>query len=158
VLAGDELRRAYVAHWAALVRLCGLLTGDDTTAEDIVQDVFIRARDRIGDLPEQDVYRYLRRGTINAWRNVLRHQRVERAAGTQVEDVRGPDPAIDVTEHDAMWRRIVMLPPKQRAVIVLRFYEDLPDREIAHLLGCTQVTVRSQVKRGLAKLREAIET
>jgi len=67
------------------------------------------------------------------------------------------DPTSNVGEHEAMWAGIGELPPRQRAVIVLRYYEDLPDREIARLLGCTQATVRSQAKRGLAKLREAIE-
>jgi RNA polymerase sigma-70 factor (sigma-E family) len=157
VVAGDELRRAYVAHWAALVRLCTLLIGDKATAEDVVQDVFIRARDRIGSLSEEDVYPYLRRGTINGWRNVLRHRRGERSAVAKLTDVGGRDPLTDVDERGAMWEQIVRLPPKQRAVVVLRFYEDLPDRTIAQLLGCTQITVRSQAKRALAKLREAIE-
>ncbi len=157
VVAGDELRRAYVAHWATLVRLCMLLTGDEATAEDIVQEVFTRARARIGELPVKEVYPYLRQSTVNGWRNVLRHQRGERRAATKLGCVEAHDPAGDVGERDAMWGNILRLPPRQRAVVVLRFYEDLPDRAIAQLLGCTQVTVRSQAKRGLAKLREAIE-
>jgi len=156
-VAGDRLRRAYQEHWVPLVRLCTLLTGDQATGEDIVQDVFIRARDRLGELPETLVYLYLRRATINGWRNVLRHERRERSAIVRLDDVGVHDPTSNVGEHEEMWAGTEELQPRQRAVIVLRSYEDLPDREIARLLGCTQATVRSQAKRGLAKLREAIE-
>jgi RNA polymerase sigma-70 factor (sigma-E family) len=157
VVTADGLRRAYQEHWERLVRLCTLLTGDEATGEDIVQDVFIRARERLGQLPDEQVYLYLRRATINGWLNVLRRQRRERSAVVRLGDVESEDPTTAVAEHDAMWSRIGELPPRQRAAIVLRFYEDLPDRQIAQLLGCSRVTVRSQIKRGLAKLREAIE-
>jgi RNA polymerase sigma factor (sigma-70 family) len=93
---------------------------------------------------------------MNEWKNRLRSQDAERRARLRT----GPTADIEAgyaDERDLIWRHIMTLPERQRAVLVLRYYEDLPDREIARHLGCAQVTVRSQAKRALTKLREVIE-
>jgi RNA polymerase sigma factor (sigma-70 family) len=69
-----------------------------------------------------------------------------------------PDPAARYAARDEMWRLLATLPPKQRAVLVLRFYEDLPDDQIAAVLGCRSTTVRVHASRGLARLRERFQS
>ena len=156
VMAGDALRRAYVEHRLALVRLATLLLRDQSAAEDLVQDVFIRSRERLEGLDDARAYAYLRRSVVNAWKNHRRHLGVEERALDQLPIGASSDAVETVNEREVLWRAIERLPDRQRAVLVLRFYEDLPDGEIAHLLGCAQVTVRSQAKRALDKLREVV--
>lgn len=139
-----------------LLQLCSLLATDPAEAEDIVQDVFVRTGDRIATLSPSEVLPYLRRSAINAWKNELRHRSVERAAAPKLVAGQAMTDAASIDERDAMWTEIVRLPPRQRACVVLRFYEDLPDPEIAELLGCRVGTVRSQVTRALAKLRKVV--
>jgi RNA polymerase sigma-70 factor (sigma-E family) len=148
-----------------LVRLSRLLVRDRHLAEDLVQDVLGRAFthwDRIVRNGDPEVY--LRRMLINAntswWR---RRSSSEVVAGDVAGDVAsagvgavpGPrDLGEDVVERDAAWRLLARLPAKQRAAVVLRYYEDLDTETIAQILDCSAVTVRTQIKRALATLRE----
>jgi RNA polymerase sigma factor (sigma-70 family) len=132
-------------------------SGDVATAEDIVQDVFVRARGRLAGMTEPGAYAYLRRATINGWKNHLRHRAAEERAVAGLAAVVTEAAAVGVEEREAMWAEIARLPARQRAVLVLRYYEDLPDDEIARLLGCRRGTVRSQAKRALDRLRERVE-
>jgi RNA polymerase sigma-70 factor (sigma-E family) len=149
---GDDLHRAYDAHHLALLRLAVLLTGADAIAEDLVHDVFVRSRDRLGRLPHDEARAYLRRALVNAWRNEIRHRGVERRYGASLRPRAVDDPSDAIASRDELWNAIERLPERQRAIVVLRYYEDLPDAEIARLLGCARVTVRTQAKRALAKL------
>lgn len=149
------LRRAYEAHRLRLVRLGTLLVGDQVRAEDLVHDVFLRGRKRLGELEESAVYPYLRRALANAWRNQLRHREVEARILPRLRV--GDSDHVEVADRLDLWRAILDLPDRQRAVLVLRYYEDLTDEEIARILGCARVTVRSQAKRALDKLREVVE-
>ena len=154
-LARAALRRAYELHRIPLLRLSTLLVRDPETAEDIVQDVFVRAAPRLSSLGDEEVGPYLRRSVVNAWKNGLRHHIVEISAAPKLmQGELSADPALE--ERDAMWREISKLPARQRACLVLRYYEDLPDGEIASLLGCRIGTVKSQSSRALAKLRKAV--
>jgi RNA polymerase sigma factor (sigma-70 family) len=153
----EGLRRAYERHWEALVRLTTLIAGDVAKAEDIVQEVFIRSRDRLDGLPDDEVFAYLRRGTINAWKNTLRHASIERRVLPGLHERATADPSDAVVERDRVWRAIDGLRPRYRAVLVLRYYEELPDPEIARLLGCTRSTVRTRAKRALAAIRTELE-
>lgn len=138
----------YQARYAGLVRLAYLLTGSPTVAEELVQDAFIsvhRSWDRV-----REPAAYLRTAVVNAVRSWGRR--------AQLENVRRPPhqpPAFQ--EPDELWDALGTLSPRQRAAIVLRFYEDLPDHEIATLLQCRPATVRTAVHRGLAALRKEIE-
>jgi RNA polymerase sigma factor (sigma-70 family) len=156
-LARDALRRAYETHRLPLLRLSTLLTGSPELAEDLVQDVFLRVATKIGALGPDEVRRYLRRSLLNAWSNELRHRQVESRAASKIGlDDRAPDSLPE--EHGAMWPQILALPPRQRACVVLRYYEELSDREIASVLGCRVTTVRSQTSRAIRKLKEATAT
>jgi RNA polymerase sigma-70 factor (sigma-E family) len=138
----------YRERYAPMVRLAYLLTGSEAIAEELVQDAFVavhRSWDRA-----QNPSAYLRTAVVNACRSWGRRR--------SLEQLRQPRPAEPTTlVADEMWDVLQTLPPRQRAAIVLRFYEDLPDAEIATLLGCRVATVRTAVFRGLEKLRTEVE-
>jgi RNA polymerase sigma-70 factor (sigma-E family) len=146
---------------AALLRYATVVTCDPHLAEDITQEVLVRARarwGRIGDLEAPE--RYVKRMVLNeflSWRR-RRAARVVPLARERLEPLAEStlDPAAAWDERDAVLRVVAGLPPRQRAAIVLRFYEDLPDAEIADLIGCRTVTVRSLISRGLATLRTSL--
>jgi RNA polymerase sigma-70 factor (sigma-E family) len=147
----DVLRLAFERHRVALFRLAGLLSGDPGDAEDIVQDAFLRAGPKLPGLPEDQQLPYLRTVCLNVWRSRNRRLAVTRRHASR----RAPDMVMDpsLEERDEMWQAILRLPARQRACLVLRFYEDLPERQTAEVLGCSVGTVKSQTSRGLAKLR-----
>jgi RNA polymerase sigma-70 factor (sigma-E family) len=141
-----------------LLRFAGVLAGDRGTAEDVVQEVLARACrrwDAITALDAPDAY--VRRMVVNeylSWRR--KWSRLIPTEGLLDEhdaDRDGVDFADAHAEREALARRLDALPPKQRAALVLRFYEDLPDREIGEALGCPVGTVRSHISRALAALR-----
>jgi RNA polymerase sigma-70 factor (sigma-E family) len=143
----------------ALVRLARLIAGDRHRGEDLVQEVLTRAYPRwnrilAGGQPEV----YLRRMLVNAhlsWRR--RRSSTETADGqARIERADRADFSAEAADRDAVWRLIAELPPRQRATIVLRFYEDLDDFAIAEILGCSPVTVRTHAMRALAALRQRI--
>jgi RNA polymerase sigma factor (sigma-70 family) len=153
----DALGRAYADHRLSLVRLATLLLRDEGIAEDLVHDVFVRSQGRLDSLDDAEAYAYLRRSVVNAWKNHRRHLAVELASRLRLVAERNIDPMAIVDERQRLWHAIERLPDRQRSVLVLRYYEDLPDAEIAGLLGCRQVTVRTQAKRALDKLREVVD-
>ncbi|WDZ84995.1 SigE family RNA polymerase sigma factor [Micromonospora cathayae] len=139
----------------ALVRLARLLTGDEHRAEDLTQDVLSRAYlrwRRIARTDRPDVY--VRRMLVNAntswWRR--RSSRELAVAGFADRPYPG-DLGTETAERDEMWRLVQALPDRQRAVLVLRYYEDLDDATIAQILDCSPVTVRTHAMRALTHLR-----
>jgi RNA polymerase sigma-70 factor (sigma-E family) len=139
----------YRAQHEAMLRLAYLLTQSRAAAEDVVQDSFLRIQPRWGSLDSPTAY--LRRTVTNACYSWHRRRRRE-AALTVVP----PDPA--EPEHDEMWDALAKLPPRRRAALVLRYYQDLSEAEIADTLGCRPGTVKSLTHRGLAQLRSVIES
>jgi RNA polymerase sigma-70 factor (sigma-E family) len=140
-----------------LYRYGYLLTGNHYDAEDLVQDALIRLRahwSRVArkDDPTAYVRTIMTRLHISKWRR--RRRELLTAA---VPEKAVADPGLDrvdaADDEDRVWTALVALPPKQRAVIVLRFYESLTDEEIAATLGVSRSTVRSQASRALQKLR-----
>jgi RNA polymerase sigma-70 factor (sigma-E family) len=141
------------------VRLAYLLTGDQTLAEDLVQDAFVRLAGRLLQLRDpQSVDAYIRRTVVNLAKNHHRHRSVERAYLARARNAaHEAQPPSDAAAEHAMRHALLGLPARQRTAIVLRFYEDLPEHEIADLLGCRPATVRSLVHRGVAALRQMPE-
>jgi RNA polymerase sigma-70 factor (sigma-E family) len=139
----------------ALVRFATVLTGDRGLAEDVVQEVMIRAYGRWRRIVELDQPEaYLRRMVTNEylswrrrWARVTPHP--DLAGATQPV----ADHAEEHAERDAILLELARLPRRQRAVLVLRYYERLTDVEIAEVLGCPAGTVRSLASRALAALR-----
>ncbi|ONI67383.1 RNA polymerase subunit sigma-24 [Kribbella sp. ALI-6-A] len=138
-----------------LLRIGLMLSGNAHTAEDLVQSVLARAHrrwGRIGGLEHPDAY--LRTMLVNeflSWRRRLKNRELPLAELDETPTTE--DVSSRQAERDTAWRLLATLPRRQRAVLVLRYYEDLPDDEIATVLGCTASTVRSNAARGLAALR-----
>ena len=152
---GEDFSAFVMSRWPGLVRLAFGLTGDRWAAEDIAQATLARAfvawrRVRRADDPDA----YLRRILVNTSNRRFRRRRVAEQPGDPPETaVEGP--ADLVGERTALLAALRQLPPRQRAVVVLRYWEDLTDTQIGAALGCSPGTVRSQLSRALAKLRES---
>jgi RNA polymerase sigma-70 factor (sigma-E family) len=147
-MAFDELYRS--AH-RPMVRLAWLLVGSRAVAEEVVHDSFLVVHERWSSIDEPAAY--LRRVVANdaiSWRR--RHQR----EGELLSLVGEPPPTGDVAV-DHMWDAVERLRPERRAVVVLRYWADLPHAEIAALLGCPVATVRSRLHRALSDLRREVE-
>jgi RNA polymerase sigma-70 factor (sigma-E family) len=151
---GEDFSAFVVSRWPGLVRLAFGLTGDRWAAEDIAQATLARAYvawRRVSQADDPDAY--MRRILVNTSNRRFRRHRVAEQPGDPPETaVEGP--ADLVGERAALLTALRQLPPRQRAVVVLRYWEDLTDAQIAAALGCSPGTVRSQLSRALAKLRE----
>jgi RNA polymerase sigma-70 factor (sigma-E family) len=150
---GEDFSAFATSRWPGLVRLAFGLTGDRWMAEDIAQTALAKAYvawRRVSRADDPDAY--LRRILVNASNRRFRRHRVTEQPGDPPETaVDGP--ADLVSERAALLAALRQLPPRQRAVVVLRYWEDLTDAQIAAALGCSPGTVRSQLARALAKLR-----
>jgi RNA polymerase sigma-70 factor (sigma-E family) len=142
------------ARGAAMLRFAYLVTRDHGRAEEAVQDALVAAFPRwrrirrTGD-PDAYVRRCIINADISRWRRFLRGERpIAEPPDTPTED-----PAAEHAEKAAVWALCAELPRKQRAAVVLRYYEGMSDAEIAEILDCTAGTVRSQIHRALAALR-----
>jgi RNA polymerase sigma-70 factor (sigma-E family) len=155
--AADEMVTVlYHAHYAMLVRTAALLVGDFATAEDVVQDCFIamhrawwRLRDTSKALP------YLRRAVINRSRSVLRHRAVaERHLPLLAPQLpSAEDSALAGMERSSVSAALRALPPRQREVVVLRYYADLSEAQIAAAMGISKGAVKSHAARAKDSLR-----
>jgi RNA polymerase sigma-70 factor (sigma-E family) len=148
----------------ALVRFARLLTGDSHRADDLVQDVLAKAFvhwARVSRSDRPDIY--VRRMLINANTSWWRRRSSGELSVAEPPDgpaggAAGSDIGAAVAERDSLWRLVTRLPVKQRAVLVLRYYEDLDDQTIAEILDCSPVTVRTTALRALTALRARTET
>lgn len=146
-------------HLPGLLRYATILTGDEHTASDLVQEVLLRAHvrwNRIALTERPDLY--LRRMVTNehlSWRRRWHVRTIRPASDDVIAAHAGSSGSREHTlaEQDAMWQRLSELPPRQRTVLVLRYYEDLSDADIAAVLETSPATVRSHAARALATLR-----
>ena len=151
-----RLENLYAAHAPDAARLAYLLTGDRALAEDLVQDAFVRMFGRFRDLRHAEAFgAYLRKTVVNLARSHFRRRGVER---TYVErESRRPVFSVEQpTGREEMWEALRNLTPRQRAAVVLRYYEDLTEAQTADVLGCAVGTVKSLVSRGLEQLRAGL--
>jgi RNA polymerase sigma-70 factor (sigma-E family) len=149
-----EFESWLIAREPALQRTAHLLTGDVHTAQDLVQVTLAKlylAWDRIQDRGNADAYarKILLNEHRTAWRRPVRRRE---QVTDEVPDRAVPEQSYD-GQREAVWAFVGSLPPRQRAVVVLRFYEQLTEPEIADLLGISVGTVKSQSSRALAALR-----
>jgi RNA polymerase sigma-70 factor (sigma-E family) len=144
-----------VARAPALLRLAVMLTGSAVDAEDLLQAALVRAArhgPRIAAMAAPAAY--LRTVLVNEHVSTVRRlSRRVRTAPLEGHDIAAAESAPVQDDRDETWQLLGTLPRKQRAVLVLRFYENLPDAEIAAALDCSEGTVRSNASRGLATLR-----
>lgn len=147
----------YARHLPEAARLAYLLSGDRQAAEDLVQEAFIRVFGRFRDLRDPDSFHwYLRRTLVNLANSRFRRLRTERDYVQRRRVEPAPPSLPDFGSRDEMWRALQRLPIRQRAAIVLRFYEDLSEAATADVLRCPVGTVKSLVSRGLARLRSEV--
>ena len=146
------------AQLPRLLRYATMLTGERELAADLVQDVLVKAYRRWSrisgaDHPDRYVLRMVTNGYLS-WR----HSRAARlvAAGELPDEAGLDDFASEHALREDMWQRLARLPRRQRAVVVLRYYEQLADSEIADLLGCAQATVRAHAHKALTTLRNGL--
>jgi RNA polymerase sigma-70 factor (sigma-E family) len=149
-----------LARGEALLRFALMLCADRGRSEDLVQSVLARAYPRwarilVMERPEAYLKTMLVREHLRWWR---RRSSTEVPVAEPADRNRGmvADAAVEYARRDAAWELLGRLPRRQRAVLVLRYYEDLSDAEIATILGCAPATVRSQAARALATLRTAV--
>jgi RNA polymerase sigma-70 factor (sigma-E family) len=149
VVAGGTCEDVYRAHYARMVRVARMLTGSNEAAEDIVQDVFVGLYQRFAEI--DDPAGYLYRSVVNRCWSRRKHWRVvERRRHLTARPHATYD---EIDEIDETWTALRRLQPRRRAVVVLRYYEDLPLADIAEILGCRVGTVKSMLHRALAELR-----
>jgi RNA polymerase sigma-70 factor (sigma-E family) len=146
------------ARGPVLLRTARSLTGNPSDAEDLLQTALAKtyvAWDRIEDHRALDGY--VRRALVNTRTSQWRKRKVDELACDELPEpdlVPVGDPAEQQVLRDAMWRAIMKLPARQRAMVVLRYYEDLSEVQTAEVLGVSVGTVKSAVSRALGKLRE----
>jgi RNA polymerase sigma-70 factor (sigma-E family) len=155
---GPTFEDFVAARGAALLRFALMLAGDRHHAEDLVQSVLTKAyvrwvRIAAMERPEAYLKRVLVNEHLRWWR---RRSSSELRLDAEQDRAAADDGARSYAARDAAWELLRRLPRRQRAVLVLRYYEDLSDADIAGVLGCTQGTVRSQAARGLAALRAVV--
>lgn len=146
----------------ALLRSAYLLTGSSPAAEDLVQETLLRLFPKWDRVMAADVpMAYVRRSLVNGFLNQRRRPQSREIVVDEVPERLDPgvgrDIGVDVSNRDLVWRLLATLPDRQRAALVMRYFEDLADPEIAESLGCRLGTVRSLISRGLATLREKTE-
>jgi RNA polymerase sigma-70 factor (sigma-E family) len=143
------------AHTPALVRTAYLLTGNALAAEELVQDTFVRLYPKWHHVEGADApLAYVRRAMTNGYVNQQRRaSRREFAAAELPERIDAYDAVGRLADRDEIWAGLRDLPERQRAALVLRYFEDLSDEDTAAALGCRIGTVRSLISRGLATLR-----
>ena len=145
------------ARWTALYRLAYLLAGSPTGAEDLLQTTLEKAYvnwTRIGRMEYAEAY--VRRMLASTVASSRRRAWVGEQPWGEPPDSVGDSPELPVLDRSLLWPLVCALPAHQRAVIVLRYYEDLSEAEIADVLGCARGTVKSQSSAAVATLRRSL--
>lgn len=158
-MTDTEYAAFVAANWDRYLRLAYLLTGSEHTAEELVQDCLVKLYGRwrrvsaTGD-PHAYVRRMLANGNVSRWRRARRERLVDvlPEAGSPETWTAGPEHAVELRHA------LMRLPAGQRAVAVLRHFEDLSEKQVAQLLGCSVGTVKSQNAKALAALRHHLST
>jgi RNA polymerase sigma-70 factor (sigma-E family) len=150
----------YTAHYRSLVRLAVLLVRDVATAEEVVQDSFIAMHTAWRRLRDTEkALSYLRQSVVNRSRSVLRHRVVvDKNAPKPAPDMPSAEQgAISLLERSAVIAALRTLPPRQREALVLKYYADLSEAQIATAMGISRGAVKSHTARGVAALRVVLE-
>lgn len=158
--ADAAVSHLYAAHWRPLVRLAALLMGETASAEEVVADAFVALHRRWPRLQDPHAARaYLRASVVNGSRSVRRHRDVEvRHRQPAPPPAAGPEEIAMRSEEDArVMSALRRLPRRQQEVLVLRYYADASEAEIADALGISRGAVKSHASRGAAALRVLLE-
>ena len=152
--ARARLEEFVTTRTPALIRLAYLLTGDQHAAEDLLQSALLKAARRWKHIRNENPDAYVRAAMyheqINWWR---RRGRRSEMAVEHTPETPSPDPSSNTDLRLAMRQALLQLRPHHRAVVVLRYYEDMSEAQVAELLGCSIGTVRSRTHRAVTQLR-----
>jgi RNA polymerase sigma-70 factor (sigma-E family) len=161
ILTADEaVTQLYSNHYRSLVRLAGLLVRDEPTAEEVVQECFIAMHSGWGNLRDEDqALGYLKQAVVNRSRSVLRHRSVvDRNAPKPAPDPpSAEEEAVTRLERSSVISALRALPDRQRQALVLRYYADLSEPQIAAMMGVSKGAVKSYTARGMSSLRRVLE-
>jgi RNA polymerase sigma-70 factor (sigma-E family) len=158
--ADEAVTQLYAAQYRALVRLATLLLRDVGAAEEVVQDSFVAMHGSWRRLRDHDrALAYLRQAVVNRSRSALRHRTVvQRHAPAPMPDHESAEHgALEALEREEVIRALHQLPRRQREVLVLRYYVDLSEAQIAEAIGISRGAVKSHASRGMATLRLNLE-
>ena len=145
------------ARSPALLRTAFLVVGDHQLAQDLLQESLVKtyvAWPRLRDVTKAEAY--VRRTMVTTAISWRRRRSFHERPVDDVPSRWDADPAEGLAVHDLVWEQVCSLPPRQRAALVLRYYEDLTEGETAEVLGCLVGTVKSQVSAALGKLRTRV--
>jgi RNA polymerase sigma-70 factor (sigma-E family) len=160
VSADDAVTSLYAAYYRPLVRTAALLLGSTAVAEEVVQDAFVAMHGRWGRLREPEkAAAYLRSAVVNRSRSALRRRVVE-DRNRPLAGVDAPSAeigALALLERDRVMEALRALPARQREVLVLRYYADLSETDIADAMGISRGAVKSHASRGMTALRRTLE-
>jgi RNA polymerase sigma-70 factor (sigma-E family) len=158
--ADRAVTELYGTHYRALVHLAALLVRDMATAEEVVQDAFIAMHASWLRLRNTDkALAYLRQSVVNKSRSVLRHRVVmDRNAPKPAPDVPSAEQgALTLLERSSVIKALRKLPERQREALVLRYYADMSEAQIASVMGISRGAVKSHTARGMSSLRTVLE-
>lgn len=146
------------ANWPSLYRLAFLLAGSSSDADDALQAVLVRTWDNWEKIQEHgDPLSYVRRSVCNACMDVHRASRRSRRLIQRLDSGREVESwEQKLLDRDVVWRAVRALPPRQRAVVVLRYWTGMSEQEIAVTLGCRPGTVKSQASAAMGTLRREL--
>jgi RNA polymerase sigma-70 factor (sigma-E family) len=149
------MEELYAANAQRAGRLAYFLVGDRELAQDLVQEAFLKVFARWGNLRERQSFAaYLNRTIVNLARKTHRRRGVERRYLEKQSGREAVAPVRDYETTDELWRRLQLLPQRQRTAVVLRYYEDLTEHQAAEAMGCSQTAIASLVQRALGSLRK----
>jgi RNA polymerase sigma-70 factor (sigma-E family) len=153
-LVDDGFREFVQTRYGEMLRVAYLLSGSEHEAEDLLQGALLRVMRRWHRI--EDPVPYVRRTMINLHVSRWRRYRARELVTSVVPERPVRDPADQVSDRQTLMSALRSLPPRTRAVIVLRYWVDLSEAETAALLGCSVGSVKSNASRGLSRLREAL--
>jgi RNA polymerase sigma-70 factor (sigma-E family) len=155
-IEGKLLSELYVRHAPEALRLAYLLTGDRALAEDLVQDAFVRMAGRLLHLRSSQMFAaYLRTTVVNLARSHGRRKAVERRYAQRPVAVQTAA-AFDPSDRDELRTALMALPIRQRTAVVLRYFEDLSERQVADVMRCRPSAAKSLIARGVTSLRGSL--
>lgn len=157
--ADAVLRELYDGHWVGLVRLASLLLGSTDAADEVVQDAYVGLYPRLHRFPDtSEAYAYLRTSVVNGCRSVHRHRGVvaRKPVPADAEPDRIDDVVAQRQEDGRVLAAVRTLPERQREVLILRYYADASEAEIADALQISRGAVKVHAHRGMATLRSLL--
>lgn len=153
----DDFRAFVTRQWGPLTRTAYLLTGDRGQAEDLVQTALERTHRHWSRILRKDAPEvYVRRAMVNTATSWRRRRRPVEIALLDADTAAAPDEYARAENRHQLLAALRRLPPKTRAILVLRYFEDLSEADIARVVGCSTGSVKSQASRGLARLRNEL--